>query len=295
MIALTWIAIWVVTERQVTRWIVYLRRISGAYRSGHYAIRPALQGAPAEFQMLGSALSEMADSVQDRDRRLREALAQKSILLREIHHRVKNNLQIVMSLLNLQAKQLQDSAAKDALRQSRARINALALVHRILHELEDQSLVDLKPLLEDLTQQTSEAFAGDQHGVKIITEIASQPVPGDFAVPIALITVEALTNVFKHAFPPSQRHGDIIRVTLGPAQKGRLRLAIEDNGIGFDAAPEENIGVRLIRTFAQQIGGFLTFSSRAGKGTRIELLFADPARTAAPGPETESGPLIQAN
>src|SRR5205814_748247 len=83
------------------------------HRSGHYAIRPALQGAPAEFQMLGSALSGMADSVQDRDRRLREALAQKSILLREIHHRVKNNLQIVMSLLNLQAKQLQDSAAKD--------------------------------------------------------------------------------------------------------------------------------------------------------------------------------------
>ena len=94
---------------------------------------------------------------------------------------------------------------------------------------------------------------------------------------------------------PNARHAQTWRVTLGPAQKGRLRLAIEDNGIGFDAAPEENIGVRLIRTFAQQIGGLLTFSSRSGKGTRIELLFADPARTAAPGPETESGPLIQAN
>jgi len=297
MIALTWVAIWIVTERQVTRWIVYLRRISGAYRSGHYAIRPALEGAPTEFQMLGSALSDMADSVQDRDRRLREALVQKSLLLREIHHRVKNNLQIVMSLLNLQAKQLQDSAAKEALRQSRARINALALVHRILHEIEDQSHVDLKPLLEDLTQQTSEAFAGDQVGVRVVTNISSHPVPGDFAVPIALITVEALTNVFKHAFPPGQRREDTIRVTLEPAHGHRLRLAIEDNGVGFDTAPEENIGVRLIRTFAQQIGALLSFSSRAGQGTRIELFFPDPANSeheSSEPTETESGDLVKA-
>jgi two-component sensor histidine kinase len=296
MIALTWVAVWIATERQVTRWIVYLRRISGAYRSGHYAVRPALQGAPTEFQMLSTALSDMAESIQDRDRRLREALVQKSLLLREIHHRVKNNLQIVMSLLNLQAKQLQDSVAKDALRQSRARINALALVHKILHEIEDQSLVDLKPLLEDLTYQTSEAFAGDQLGIKIATDISSHPVPGDFAVPIALVTVEALTNVFKHAFPPGRLQDNTIWVTLVPVEAHRLRLAVEDNGVGFDSAPEENVGVRLIRTFAQQIGAVLTLNSSFGHGTRMELLFPDPATVpdqADTQPEIESGPLAQ--
>src|SRR5262249_10321975 len=127
MIVLTWIAIWVSTERQVTRWTIYLSRISAAYRSGHYTIRPTLDGAPAEFRQLGDALATMAQSIQDRDSSLREAVAQKTLLIHEVHHRVKNNLQIVMSLLNLQSGRLKDPAAQAALKQSQARINALAL------------------------------------------------------------------------------------------------------------------------------------------------------------------------
>ncbi len=106
------LAIWIATERLVTRWIVYLRRIASAYGHGHYAIRPvALEDAPSEFRLLGETFSNMAAAVQDRDRRLRDAVAQKSLLIKETHHRVKNNLQIVMSLLSLQAGQLKDPAS----------------------------------------------------------------------------------------------------------------------------------------------------------------------------------------
>src|SRR4029079_7557348 len=114
-------------DRLVTRWIMYLKRISGAYRAGHYTIRPSLEAAPGEFQLLGAALSDMASAIQDRDRKLRDAVTQKTDLIREIHHRVKNNLQIVMSLLSLQTNQLRDPAAKAALAQAKMRINALAL------------------------------------------------------------------------------------------------------------------------------------------------------------------------
>jgi hypothetical protein len=132
------LAIWIAADRLVTRWLIYLRRIASAYARGHYAIRPvALEDAPGEFRTLGETFSSMAAAVQDRDRRLREALAQKSLLIRETHHRVKNNLQIVMSLLSLQAGQLRDPAAQDALHQAQVRVNALALVHRILNEIED--------------------------------------------------------------------------------------------------------------------------------------------------------------
>ena len=109
------LAIWIATDRLVTRWIVYLRRIATAYGRGHYAIRPAaLADAPSEFRLLGETFSNMAAAVQDRDRELREALEQKSLLIKETHHRVKNNLQIVMSLLSLQSGKMRDPAVARA-------------------------------------------------------------------------------------------------------------------------------------------------------------------------------------
>src|SRR3569833_1643807 len=97
MILFAWGAIWFATDLKVTQWISYLRRIAVAYRSGHYTIRPDLMEAPAEFQLLGNAMSEITEGIQDRDRRLRESVNLKTSLIKEFHHRVKNNLQIVMS------------------------------------------------------------------------------------------------------------------------------------------------------------------------------------------------------
>jgi two-component sensor histidine kinase len=276
MIGLAWAGIWFATERQVTQWIVYLRRISAAYRTGHYTIRPQLEGAPREFRSLGNGLSAMADSIQDRDRSLRDALAQKSLLIREIHHRVKNNLQIVMSLLSLQAGQLKDVAAREALMQAQVRINALALVHRILHEIEDQTTIDLKRLLHELIQQITEGMRGENTLIRVQENLVDRDVSGDVAVPLALFTVEALTNIFKYAFPPG--HGGVVSVSLQPVAGNKLRLVIADNGVGFDTAmPRTGIGTRLIKTFGTQIGGSATMCSTRGKGTTIEVVFDDPA------------------
>jgi two-component sensor histidine kinase len=275
MIALTWLAIWIVTDRQLTRWIIYLRRISAAYRTGHYAVRPVLDDAPSEFRVLGDALSEMASSIQDRDRSLRDAVAQKTVLIKEIHHRVKNNLQVVMSLLSLQAARLSDPAAQLALRQTRARINALALVHRILYEIDDQSSVNMKNLLELLAEQTNEGFGGDRRDVRIVVDAVPRIVTGDMAVPLALFTVEALTNAYKHAYPPG--HGGRIRVGLAPFNGAMLRLSVEDDGIGFQYEEvNASVGARLIKTFGQQISGEASISSEQGRGTTVEMVFPDP-------------------
>lgn len=275
MIALTWLAIWVVTEQQVTRWIDYLRRISVAYRTGHYTIRPQLDGAPSEFKALGGALSEMADSIQERDKSLRDAVKQKTFLIKEIHHRVKNNLQIVMSLLSLQAQRLTDPAAQDALKQARARINALALVHRILYEIEEQNIVDIKLLLENLVEQTHEGFGGDRHDVRVVHSIIPCAASGDVAVPVALFAVEALTNVFKHAFAEC---GGTICVTLKKIDGGRLCLAVEDDGKGFSyEETDASVGARLIKTFGQQVGGSAELRSVPGEGTVAEMIFPDPS------------------
>lgn len=279
MILLAWWAISYATYRLVTKWIYYLRRVAAAYRSGHYAVRPALDEAPGEFRLLGEALSDMAAAIQDRDRRLRDALDAKSTLVREVHHRVKNNLQIVMSLLSLQAGQVRDSAARDALMQAQVRINALALVHRILHEIEDQSTVDLERLLAELTQQVAGGLGAESQGLDVETEILPRKVGGDLAVPLALFTVEALTNIFKHAYPAGAARGRIL-VSLRDIGAGRLRLCIEDDGVGFDSeqTSRRSIGSRLIHTFGVQLGGASTIRSSSGKGTTVELVFPDPER-----------------
>jgi two-component sensor histidine kinase len=281
MIGFAWVAIWLATDRQVTQWISYLRRIAAAYRSGHYTIRPDLAEAPVEFKLLGDALSEMAEGIQDRDRRLREAVEVKTTLIKEIHHRVKNNLQIVMSLLSIQANQVKDVVAKDALLQAQTRINALALVHRILNELEDQSTLDIRQLLEELSHQIAGGMSNDH--VRVEVDVPSRVVSGSTAVALALFTVEALTNIFKHAFP-RQAQG-VITVTLTEDAPGSLRLAIADNGIGF-AMDEtgKSVGSRLIRTFGAQLGGTAMVTSEAGQGTVVTLVFPDPTlKDARPG------------
>ncbi|HEX3756606.1 MAG TPA: sensor histidine kinase [Rhizomicrobium sp.] len=294
MILVAWIAIWLTTDRQVTQWILYLRRIAAAYRSGHYAIRPDLAEAPAEFKLLGDALSEMAEGIQDRDRRLREAVDLKTILIKEIHHRVKNNLQIVMSLLSIQAGQVKDKAARDALVQAQTRINALALVHRILNELENQSVLDLKQLLEELAHQIAGGMGSEN--VRIDVRVPSRVVSGSVAVAVALFTVEALTNIFKHAFPLAA--AGTIRITLENLPAGKLKLAIADDGIGFVMDDTgKSVGSRLIKTFGQQLGGMSSVRSAAGRGTIVELEFPDPdavdesagapAAAASPGGESD--------
>jgi two-component sensor histidine kinase len=271
------LAIWIATDRLVTRWIVYLRRIASAYGHGHYAIRPvALEEAPSEFQLLGKTFSNMAAAVQDRDRRLRDAVAQKSLLIKETHHRVKNNLQIVMSLLSLQAGQLKDPAVQNALKQAQFRVNALALVHRILHEIEELDAVDLKGLIEDLAHQIQEGFGADRRDLNLELEIAPRLVPSELAVPLTLFTVEALTNAFKHAYPPGTR-GGVIHVILLPVGDGKLRLAVEDDGTGLPAeTPRGGIGSRLINAFGQQVGGVANVRARRDGGTVVELIFPDP-------------------
>ena len=281
MLGLAWIAIWFATERQITQWINYLRRIAAAYRGGHYGARPALDGAPEEFRLLGIAMEEMAAGIQDRDKRLRDAVSQKTMLIRETHHRVKNNLQIVMSLLSLQSNQMKDEAVREALGQAQARIDALALVHRLLHEVEDQTTVDLQRLLGELTHKISETMAVEDS--RITTEIDSVQihVPGEIAVPIALFTVEALMNIFKYAFPKDRPDG-AVTVALARLDGSKLSLTISDDGIGYvQDATKPGIGSRLLGVFARQVHGTASSVSEPGRGTRVALIFNEPAQVPA--------------
>ncbi len=283
MIILASLAIWLATDRLVIRWIDVLARMATVYAGGHYAIRPqALNEAPREFRELGNTLSDMALAVQERDRALKEALGQKELLIKEIHHRVKNTLQIVMSLLSLQANRLRDPNAREAMGQARARINALALAHRAIYELDLGSSVDLKPLLSDAIEQVQRADDGAHAHMTVSMDVDPCRVSGDTAIPLVLFLTEAMTNAYKHGNPESNR-GSHISVSLKPDGNGRMDLVIADDGEGLEPEsepPDAAIGTRLMTALAQQISGKVSMQSSKG-GTIVKLNFAPDRPTMA--------------
>lgn len=284
MILLASLAIWFATDRLVIRWIELLQRMSAAYAHGHYSIRPAaLDQAPREFRDLGDGLAIMAYAVQERDKSLRDAVAQKQVLIREIHHRVKNSLQIVMSLLSLQAVRLKDEAAREAVEQARTRINALALVHRMIYELDHEGSVDLKRLLGEVVEQLNQGFGADRRRVRMNVDAIEHTASADVAIPITLFAVEALTNAYKHAFG-AMPTGGTIDVRLKRGEAGRLVLTVEDNGNGIDDAKggaDQSVGARLMMALSQQVMGTLTTRTGEGGGTIVELDFPEEPRVAA--------------
>lgn len=283
MLVLASLAIWSVTDRVVVRSISLLQRTATAYGKGHYAIRPTeLQRAPREFRELANSLASMAQAIQERDRHLRDAVDQKAVLIKEIHHRVKNSLQIVMSLLSLQASRLRDPAARDAIEQTRTRVNALALVHRMIYELDLDGTVDLKSLLQDVVAQLHQGFGGDRRGVRVSVVAKPHPAKADLAIPLTLFAVEALTNAYKHAFAIGKA-GSIV-ISLTPSDLGHTKLTIRDDGRGIaldSDKSESGTGARLMAAFANQVGGQISTRRHEHGGTIIELSFPDSNNASA--------------
>ncbi|NJM92794.1 MAG: hypothetical protein HC861_09380, partial [Rhodospirillaceae bacterium] len=274
------------TRVLVTRWIVRLTGAASSMSVGDLSVKRQFEGAPAEIRELAETLREMAIRLDEREADLRQSLAQKQMMLREIHHRVKNNLQTVTSLLNLYARIPRGEAVKQAFADVQMRINALALVHRHLYESQDMQEVDLHPFMTNLCSLLQDGSGVPPRRVRLSVDIPHVRVTGDRAVPLALLTTEILTNSFKHAFP-NQRAGSIsVRIAREP--DGMAKLVIADDGIGqgertADGELPGSMGQTLIEAFTRQLGGEITLSGPPGSITtlvfRLESVHASPPAT----------------
>jgi two-component sensor histidine kinase len=210
-------AVMLVTERVVIRWLDYLERVAAIYARGRFSVRPVqAANAPSEIRLLAQTLDELAENITTRDGMLTESLSEKDALMREIHHRVKNNLQIISSLLSMQQRALTDAPAKAALGDTRQRISALALIYRTLYQSENIRYADAREFLTELVGQLIAAEAMRGPVVSSSIEADSLVVDPDKLAPLALWLVEAVSNAQKHAF--AGRGGDL----QGPLQ-GRWR------------------------------------------------------------------------
>lgn len=263
-------------EQAVIRWIEYLQRVAAIYARGRFTVRPlAAEKAPPEIRDLAATLDAMAAAIVLRDQSLHDSLAQKDDLMREIHHRVKNNLQVISSLLSLQQRGLKDPAAREAVMDTRQRITALAQVYRALYQGPDLKRVDLRPFLEELTAQLMSADAMTPGAAR--TEVHADPlvIDPDRLAPLALFAVEAISIAQKRS--PEDR-GSTLSVEFhvrGP----QAELSIRDEG-GAVAEEPQGVSRTLMTAFARQLGGTLSFETPAAGGLITSLTFPTPEQIA---------------
>ncbi len=203
---------------------------------------------------------------------IRDSLREKEVLLKEIHHRVKNNLQIISSLLNLQSDRVKDSPHLDIFRDSQNRIRSMALVHEKLYRSSDLAAIDFSQYIQSLTAYLYRSYAADEREVRLDLDIGNVFLGVDAAIPCGLIINELVSNSLKHAFPSMK--GGVVRVVLSQ-QGNTCTLEVSDNGIGFPPAVNfwetESLGLQLVHTLATQIGADMELSHDGG--TRFVFRF----------------------
>lgn len=256
------VAIWLSTDRLL---LVHLRQMRAnmlKFARGQTEIRVGkLQDAPDTITELGRAYDRMADTVVKREGELRVSLDEKETLLREIHHRVKNNLQIVISLLNIQERKLKSKSALAAIRESRNRINAISLVHKELYESEDITLIEMSKFITQITTNLRRALLANNEKVNVVLDINCRALDSDRATPLALFIVEAFTNSVKHGVP----YGGQIDISVEDVDD-QITVRIIDNGKclsrGVEISDEVELGSdstgmgnRLMSGFARQLSG----------------------------------------
>ncbi|MGB4710549.1 MAG: PAS domain S-box protein [Fuerstiella sp.] len=220
-------------------------------------------------------LTEMITDRVRAEEQIRLSLREKEAMLKEIHHRVKNNLQVISSLLSLQAAQLTTHpAAADVLAESQNRVRAMALVHETLYRSDDLARVDLSRYIGELCGFLFRSFGVDSARVSLVIDVESVTVSLEKTIPCGLLMNEIVSNSLKYAFPGTRSGTVSIRARMQP--DGRLSLTLADDGVGLpadlviDSTP--TLGLQLVNILADQLGGQLTLN-RFG-GTRFDLSFA---------------------
>ena len=196
---------------------------------------------------------------------IEQNLAEKEMLLKEIHHRVKNNLQIVSSLLNLQSRNVHDEAARDAMREGQNRVKSMAIIHQNLYQEDDLIGVDTGQYIAKLTDSLRRSYNIDPDRISITTDIEAGKQDVDLMIPLGLITNELISNALKHAFTDG-RQGHI-SVSL-KRENNNLKLSVKDNGVGIPDKDVSNtsasMGMKIVHAFTSKLKGQLSVHEDEG-------------------------------
>ena len=208
------------------------------------------------------------------EEKLKASLEEKEVLLKEIHHRVKNNLQVISSLLNLQSGYIEDERYAEMFKESQNRVRSMALVHEKLYQSKDLVRIDLAGYIESMVQELRRAYGAEGARIAVKAEVDDIRLGVDQAMPCGLIINELVSNCMKHAF--SQREGGEIRIAMRQVGGDEVELEVSDNGAGISEGMEirnaETLGLRLVSILAEdQLGGEMELDRT--EGTRFRIRF----------------------
>lgn len=257
---------WDITTISIVAIIIILIIAYMGYRQRQFS-NNQLQLKQNEINVQNQALQHL---IADNDRLLDE----KDWLLQEVHHRVKNNLQIVMSLLNTQSAFLKNNAALAAIRESQNRVQAIALIHQKLYSSSNVAYIDIAVYIKELVNYLADSYDAHDRGIRFEQQI--EPVKMDVtqAIPIGLMLNEAITNAIKYAFP--HRRG-FINISLGTIDDNNMMLNIADDGIGlpedFDMKEASSLGMEMMKALSKQLDGNLKIEDNDG----VVITFVFPA------------------
>jgi two-component sensor histidine kinase len=227
--------------------------------------------------------ARLVEDMKEADEQMKKSLREKEVLLKEIHHRVKNNLQIVYSLINLQLPFVKDELAIDLFKESQNRVYSMALIHEKLYQSESLTRIDLGEYIQNLAANllVSYGVSDKTPSLRISTDDIAFDI--DTVIPCALIINELVSNSLKHAFPSSWKccnHPSEIGISLSHAGERQFILTVSDNGIGlpqgFDIQKCESLGLQLVSVLVRQLRGDIRLNAR--DGTEFVISFEDKAR-----------------
>ncbi len=226
-----------------------------------------------DLQRLNDALQAEIAQRRNAEEAVRHS-REKEVLLQEIHHRVKNNLQIITSLLRMQSRAVQDPAFSEALRECQNRVASMALIHDKLYRARDLARVSFGEYVRDLTNNILTSYALPARSVRVRFDIDDLSLSLDYAVPCGLILNELMSNCLKHAFPVG--HSGTVYIGFHAEGEEELCLVVRDDGVGVpadvDLGRTSSLGWRLIRALVEQLGGGV--ECQTSGGTSVEIRFA---------------------
>ncbi len=218
------------------------------------------------------AMTQDITARQEAEQKITASLAEKEVLLKEIHHRVKNNMAIITSLLRMQSEFVREEEYKGMFNESISRISSMALVHEKLYQSDDFSHIDIKDYINSLMSSVVRTFGGITNS-NVSIDVDNIPLNIDMLIPCGLILNELITNSFKHAFKATE--APLIIVKLKDAGNSTSLLEVSDNGQGlrddFDMSQADGLGLKLVQALTSQLGGTLEVSSDNGSSFKISF------------------------